>query len=529
MFKTLGFLCVSAALGVAAPAAAQQAAQQPPPQPAPSASAAPSGPTLELSMEQAVTMSLETNLGLKADRLGTDIAAQNIAAARAAFRPALSSQFSRNTSDQLPSNFTESDVAVVSTGATNFSSTIGQQLPWLGTVYSVSWAGSRNTTTTELSSFNPRLGSSLSLGLEQPLFRNFRIDSNRFEVQSAERNRQIADLRLQQQITQTRSNVQLAYLNLIGAIEQLDVANKNMDLAQQTLQNFRARVAVGVSADIEVIQAEAEVASNEEQVVVAEANIDTAQDALRALILDPSRADYWQVRLRPTDTILATPRQIDVEGAVQNALANRLDVAAARRQQELTSLAIRLDENLTRPEVNLALNYRAQGTGGTQLTFGNGFPPEILARTDRAFSTVLSDAFVGTYPSWTTGVTFTYPIGLSTAKATLARDRLAKRQQDLSLQDLELQVATQVRSAARDVQTNLKRVEATQKAREATERQLDAEQRKFGVGLSSSFELQQRQRDLATARINELRAMIDYNRALIVFERSQRISAGGGF
>ena len=64
---------------------------------------------------------------------------------------------------------------------------------------------------------------------------------------------------------------------------------------------------------------------------------------------------------------------------------------------------------------------------------------------------------------------------------------------------------------------------ATQKARQATERQLDAEQRKFGVGLSSSFELQQRQRDLATSRINELNAMIAYNRAIIEFERVQKI------
>ena len=84
-------------------------------------------------------------------------------------------------------------------------------------------------------------------------------------------------------------------------------------------------------------------------------------------------------------------------------------------------------------------------------------------------------------------------------------------------------MSTQVRNAARDVQTNLKRVEATQKALEATERQLDAEQRKFGVGLSSSFELQQRQRDLATARSNALNAMILYSRALITFERVQKI------
>jgi outer membrane protein TolC len=151
----------------------------------------------------------------------------------------------------------------------------------------------------------------------------------------------------------------------------------------------------------------------------------------------------------------------------------------------------------------------------------------VLGQTNRAFSNVLSDAFLGTYPSWTAGVTFSYPIGLSAEKATLARNQLQQRQENLSLQNLELQVTTQVRNAARAVQSNFKRVEATQKARQATERQLDAEQRKFGVGLSSSFELQQRQRDLAAARILELNAMLAYNRALIELERVQKIPAGG--
>lgn len=500
----------------ALPAVAQQV--PPPPRPA----AAGQGAALPLSMDQAVMMALETNLGLKADRLSVNVAAQDVAIARAAFRPQLRSSFSRATSDQLPNSFFE-DVGIVSTGSTAVSSSLSQALPWYGTAYMVSWTGNRSSTTANFSSFNPRFGSTLSVSFAQPLLRNMLIDSNRFSLMSNERTRQIADLTLEQRIARTRNDVQQAYLSLIAANEGLKVAQQNMDLAQETLKNFRQRVAVGVSADIEVIQAEAQVASNEELVVVAESAIATAEDILRALIIDPQRPDFWQVRLQPTDTISALPKEVDVEAAIRSALANRLDLIAARRQQEITALAIRLDENLTKPEVNFSLNYAAQGTGGTQFSYGQGFPPAILARTDRAFSSVLGDAFAGTYPSWTAGVTFSYPLGNSAAKGSLARGRLQKQQEDLTIRNLELQVATAVRNAARDVQTNFKRVEATQKARQATDRQLDAEQRKFGVGLSSSFELQQRQRDLAQARINELNAMIAYNRSLIALERVQKI------
>ncbi len=502
-------------LAAAAPALAQQ--------PAPAARPADSGVTLQLSMEQAVAMALETNLGLKADRLGVNVADQNVALAHSAFRPVIRSSFSQSNSDQLPSSFTDASVSVVSSGSTGVSSSIGQNLPWYGGGYTVSWRGDRNTTTSNLSTFNPRIGSALSVNFSQPLLKNFRIDRSRLDVQSSERQRQIADLTLVQQIVKTTNNVQQAYLSLIGSIEGLKVAQQNMDLAQETLKNFRARVAVGVSADIEVIQAEAQVATQEENVVVAEASIGTAEDALRSLIVDPARPDYWQVRLQPTDAIVAAPRPVDTEAAIQNALHNRLDLITARRQQEITSLNLRLDENQIQPDVSFSMNYTAQGTGGTQFAYGDGFPPPVISRTDRAFSTVLNDAFLGTYPAWTAGVTFTYPLGVSQARATLARDRIQKQQEDLNVRNLEVQVAAAVRNAARDVQTNFKRVEATQKARQATERQLDAEERKFGVGLSTSFELQQRQRDLAQARINELNAMIDYDRSLIALDRVQKI------
>jgi HAE1 family hydrophobic/amphiphilic exporter-1 len=468
-------------------------------------------------------MALETNLGLKEGRIDPQIAAEGVNGALAAFRPQFRTSFQRVTSDQLPSDFTDANALVVARGSTSVTTSLSQSLPWYGGSYNVSWSGNRVTTTASLSTFNPSLGSALSASFSQPLLRNLFTDSNRVALQSAKRQRTIADLALEQRIVGTRNDVEQAYLDLIGAIESLKVAHENMDLAEKNLENFRSRVRVGVSADIEVIQAEAEVANNEEQLVVNESGIGTAEDALRALIVDPSRPDYWQVRLEPTDTMAAVPREIDTEAAVRNALENRLDLQAARDRHAITGLTRRLDENQARPDLSFSMNYQAQGTGGTQFTYGTGFPPPILSQTNRPFSSVLNDTLVGTYPTWTVGLALSYPIGESSAKASLARDRLQERQEDLSLHDLELQVAASVREAVRGVQTNYKRVEVTQKAREATERQLHAGESKFAAGLSSSFELQQQQQDLAEARITELSALIAYRKSLIQFDRVQKI------
>jgi len=110
----------------------------------------------------------------------------------------------------------------------------------------------------------------------------------------------------------------------------------------------------------------------------------------------------------------------------------------------------------------------------------------------------------------------------------VAQGKLQKQQQQTSLQDLEMQIATAVREAGRQVNTNLKRVEATRKARELAEKRLEAEQKRFTVGLSTTFELFQAQRDLSRARQAELNATIDYNRSLVDFEAVQTAPIGGG-
>jgi outer membrane protein TolC len=169
------------------------------------------------------------------------------------------------------------------------------------------------------------------------------------------------------------------------------------------------------------------------------------------------------------------------------------------------------------------VNYAATGTGGTQFVFGEGFPPPVLSQTQKSFGSVLGDAFGGAYPAWRLSVSVGYPIGRSGAKAALAQQELQKQQDLIALRDAEIQIVRDVRDAARQVQTAYQRVQATRTAREASEKQLEAEDRRFAVGLSTTFEQQSRQRDLANARVFELRAKILYSQALINFETVQKI------
>ena len=90
------------------------------------------------------------------------------------------------------------------------------------------------------------------------------------------------------------------------------------------------------------------------------------------------------------------------------------------------------------------------------------------------------------------------------------------------LRALEVQIAAEVANAALTVQSNLKRVEAATAARELAQKRLEAEQSRFEVGMTTNFFVVQAQRDLRDAANTELRALADYRKSLVNFERAQQ-------
>lgn len=479
-----------------------------------------------LAMDDAVRMALENNLGIQQERLNPQIQNYGVARANSAFTPSLFSSLSRGSSAAPPTDFLSTGgLGVVTSGSFSTTAGVAQQLRFGGAQYQVTWDGSRLTSDAPRTVFSPQLGSHLNAVYTQPLLRNFRIDSFRQQLYQSRNQQQVADIQLQQRITQTSRNVRASYYNLVGAIAGLDVAQQSLDLARQSLKNNQTRVEVGTMAPIDIVAAEAEVASNEENVIVAQAAIQSAQDQLRTLIMNPSQPGFWSARFKPVDQPMLAPRDIDVDAAVRNALANRTDLQQFKKSMESTDVTRRFAENQRMPEVDLVARYGVVGIGGTQFQYGtpsiDGELPQVVGTSVRSFADVLRDVFGNNFRAWSFALNVSYPIGTSQAEAAVAQTKLQQQQQRTELADLEMQIATQVREAARGVNTNLKRVEATRKARELAERRLEAEEKRFTVGLSSTFELVQAQRDLARARQSELNATIDYNRSLVDFETVQ--------
>jgi len=504
--------------------ASGQGSSQPPASPAPQipvSTSTANGATMRLSADEAVRMALENNLGIQAERLSPQINTLNVSQARAAYAPVLFSNFLGRNSTQPPSSFITGNSSILTNETISQNAGLQQNVGWGGGRYSFSLDGSKITTSAVDSRYNPQLSSNLSAQYVQPLLRGFKTDSLRQQIETSQNNQVIADIGLREQVTLTTQAVRNAYFDLIGAVEGYKVSLQSLQLAQESLKNNNTKVEVGTLAPIDIIEAEAEVASNEEAVINAEARIKTVEDRLRYLVLNPSQPDFWTVKLEPTDAPALTPIAIDVEGAITNALANRTDIARLKKQLDNVDVGVRFAENQRMPGLDVVANYNVIGYAGTQFVFGEGFPPPVVDQSVRSFSSALRDVFGQDFRTWSVALNFSYPLGTSQADAAVASGRLQRQQGAVNLRDLQLQVATAVRDAARQVDTNLKRVEATRKARDRAERRLAAEAKRMTVGLSTTFQLFQAQRDLARQRQQEVNAMIDYNRSIVGFEAIQ--------
>jgi outer membrane protein TolC len=512
---------VALVLATAAEAQETPAPATPIPTPTPGPEAA--RPTLSLSLQDAVARTLENNLDIAVQRYEPEDQAQAVKQLRGFYDPLLSSTLLRSSSTEpARSALTGSPTDESDVNTYNFG--VNQNLPTGGN-FSVDFTNNRVESNSVLNVLNPTFSSGMDLRLNQPLLRDRGIDSQRLQLRIAKRNKDISDIQFRQTVVNTVASVKQLYYDLIYAIDNLEAQRKSLALASKLLDENQIKVRVGTMAPLDVVAAESEVAGREEAVIVAEAAVFDAEDQLRRAIFKDNAAENWTLRILPTDRPSADPSPVDANGAVLTALEKRTDVVAARKNLESSFDQQKFARNQKLPAVDLQAAYGTSGLSGTRVRDANGDP--IVSPVSGGFGDSLGTVFGFDFPTWTVGFQVTYPLFNRAASASEARARLSREQAEVSLRRLEIQVTQEVRSAARAVETNFKRVQSTQAARVLQERRLDAEQKRFNAGMSTNFLVTQSQRDLAVAEVAELRAIADYRKSIVNFERVQEAGGNG--
>ena len=489
----------------------------------PAASAAGQRRIVRLTLDDAVRFALDRNLDIAVQRLNPEINDLALARIRAVYHPSLTSTLATQ-SLSTPATSTISGgaagVSVVS-GVSTYNGGISQFVPWGGGSFNVALNNNRATTTSLNSLFNPAYNTNWSGVYTQPLMRGFQIDSTRQQVQVTRINRDISDVQLKATITNTLSNVRNAYWDYVFAIQSVDVARQSVALAEQLVKDNQTRVEVGTMAPIDVVAAQSQSATQRQNLVIAQAAMRTAELALKRLIVSGTTDPNWNVNLDPTDRPDFRPESIDVEAAVRRALAERTDLAIAKKNVEANDVTLKYLQEQLKPQADFVGTYGLTGLGGTQLVKSTTSVNSTETGTiPGGYGGALSSQFNN--PRWTAQVLISYPLGVSSQQASVARARVQLNQVAAQTRQIELQVATDVTNAAINVTSGVERVQAAQAARELAQKTLEAEQSKFEVGISTSYNVILTQRDLATAQNNELQSILNYRKALVELERLQQ-------
>jgi outer membrane protein TolC len=498
---------------------------------------APARPVVNLKIDEAVERALDRNLDIAVERLNPRTFDLSIAALEANYRPTFTSSFGFRDA----TSFTRSQTAgadILTTETFTGNSGLLQNFKWGGGSASVTFNNNRLSQSDRFATRNPTINSTLSAVLVQPLLRGFRTDSTRTQLRVTQINQEISETQLEATVTNTLASVRNAYWDLVYAVQAVESAQRSLELAERLVRDNRTRVEVGTMAPIDVVQAEAEAATRRQTLVAAQAERRMAELALKGLIVSGTGDELWRAELNPVDRPEFAPEPIDVDAAVRTALDKRTDLSQVKQQVEANDLNVRLLRDQTLPALDLSASYGLAGIGGPVLVRGGELGGEVIQTIPGGYSDALRTLRNSDAPTWNVSLNLSYPIGTSGAEANLARARVQLQQTQAQIRALELRVATEVTGAAVQVQSNLERVQAARAARELAERRLEAENSKFEVGMSTNYFVVQAQRDLQDAQNAELRALLDYRKSLVDFERVQQtslsnagitvVSSGGG-
>jgi outer membrane protein TolC len=459
-----------------------------------------------ISLQDAALRALQQNLDITVSRQTKDSRLQDIIAEQAKFDPTFSvnGQYNRQVSPLnrpvfgfSPSGSSSgTEPQKFDQNSTSLTADLTQNL-LTGANYDLNVSPNRTFVGGNPQGFlfNPAWTNGVALTITQPLLRNFGLEINKTFIKVAQNNAKVEEHVFLDRVLTVIATVEQSFWELVFVNENLKVGQLALKAAEELLASNRAKAKAGVMAIVDVLQAQAAVASRVEQVLVAEKAIRDQEDQFRRL-LNPVEEELRQdVRLTPVDKPVQSLEALSLEEALDTALQRRPEVLQAGKNVETSEVNTQFAKNQLLP------NLSFQGTSG-------------LAGLGSGVSDMVTRNLSGDFYNYGAGLVLSYPLGNRAAISQYHKRQLEGRNAQVTLASIRQQVIVTVREGMRRVQTDFKRIETTRTARIMAEKQLQAEQQRLNVGLSMTRFVLDFQSALATAQANELRAIVDYNKSL---------------
>ncbi len=503
-----------------------------------------------LSMREALEMALLNNKDIEVSRQNVRAAEFDLLGARGAYDPRFSSLSYYERSETPSASFLSGS----STGAVTQSDYTGTArieglTPKFGGGYRVDFSAIRLTTNNQFVALNPQFPTALTFNYTQPLFRGLRFDNNRRLIAIAKKNLSLTDAQFRQRTIETITQVQRAYWDLVFALRNLQIQRDAVRDARTQLEHNKRLVEEGSLAPIDVVAVEAQVSGFEQSVYSALEDVQRAENNLKNLIAEDRRSPFWNVSIIPADPVDLTPPPVNLNEAMDTALANRPELQQSTVAREINQIDQRYFREQTKPQIDLVGSYGVVGLSGALSTSSDANPftassaqlrerinelsvlqgllpledPPPVTIPDRVVGGLgqsLLNLGASRNSNFRVGVQVNLPFRNRTAEGQLGRSLVEGQRIETQREQLEQLIQVDVRNSVQSVRTAESRLRAAAAAREASEQQYASEQRRYDAGQSTLFLVLERQTALTTARGNELRAQTDLNKAIAELQRA---------
>lgn len=393
---------------------------------------------------------------------------------------------------------------------------IAQNLPTGGN-YSFGFNNSRTSTSTFGTIINPSYGSNFNFAFNQPLLRNFGVDITNRNILIARNSLGINRELFRTVLINTASSVEQAYLDLVYSRQFVDVVRESVFLARDQSRITQIRIDVGASAPLDILQPRVQIATTEEALIAAVADVRSAEDRLRALMNLPQTD--WDRPIIPTDNVSFTPLAINVDQAVTRAYELRPEVKEDILNTDIKKIQYLFARNQVLPRVDLDVAYGAAGVAGRALAV-DPFTGEPTNLQSTNYGNALNQIVSGDFPSWSVGVNVGVNLLNIGPRAERRRAKLDLERSQTQQEQTRQNIAVEVRSAVRAIDTASKEITASRTAREAAEQNLDAERKRYENGMTTNFQVLQIQQQLSDSRARELQALVNYNKSIAEYHRA---------
>ena len=385
-----------------------------------------------------------------------------------------------------------------------------------GTQLQVGFDNSRITSDSIFNAYSPELQSTFRATVTQHLLNGFGPGINGRFILEAKNDRRITDSAFRQQILYTINQIENIYWVLVSDYEDVQAKQRGLEQSSRLASDNRKQLQIGTLAPLDVLNADNQVSTDTQALITSQTSLEYQQlimkQAISRNLSDPALTSAPVI---PTDrvSLLEMPEErTPVEELVQRAYANRPEIEQNILNLRNNEITLRAVKNNLLPQVDLYGFYGSSALGGAKSPFcsseffGTGFcdVPTV------GYGTVFTNLFNSTGPDKGAGFNVNIPIRNRTAQALQARAVLEYRQAEMRLQQLYIQVRIQVINGQYALTQDRAAVQAALAAREYNFQSYQAEVKKLRLGASTTANVLQQERNLATAENNVISTEATY-------------------